>query len=80
MLDGGVAVDAGDAEHLRLSPLVRVEREDERHGVVDARVRVHDELAWRLLRHGFKLECPRKDDRRRMCDVVGLSGGKMHVG
>ena len=40
VLDRGVAVDAGDGEDVHLAPLVGVEGEDERHGIVDTGVGV----------------------------------------
>lgn len=67
VLDCGVAVDAGDGANVHLAPLVRVKGEDERHGIVNAGIRVDYELApLILLRHdvvNFKLRYPRKDGR-----------------
>ena len=45
VLDCGVAVDAGDGANVHLAPLVRVKGEDERHGIVNAGIRVDYELA-----------------------------------
>ena len=68
VLDCGVAVDAGDGANVHLAPLVRVKGEDERHGIVNAGIRVDYELApLILLRHddvfNFKLRYPRKEGR-----------------
>ena len=68
VLDCGVAVDAGDGANVHLAPLVRVKGEDERHGIINAGIRVDYELApLILLRHddvvNFKLRYPRKEGR-----------------
>ena len=49
VLDCGVAVDAGDGANVHLAPLVRVKGEDERHGIVNASIRVDYELAPQIL-------------------------------